>query len=304
MRSNLFSFIFAPVASSFFFIPYLIFSLSITIPFYASSNSIQNMNRLLFLGTGHAMPINSSCSSVLVESESTNMLLDCGGGFDILKQFNCAKKDPTTIQNIFITHSDSDHILGIVPLVRAFHRWAAPQKRRIFCSAEVKNVIDRVFTFVASKNWNAVAPYLEFVILKDGEKYVIGDFAVQYFDLQSKKTPQFSCVITFSNGNKLAFLGDEPLHDPCRTYVQGADFLIHNAFCLESEKETYKPREKNHSTVKEAAETASSLNAKTLILLHMEDTTLETRKKKYAQEAQKFFPGAIIVPDDLDTFEF
>ncbi len=262
------------------------------------------MNRLLFLGTGNGMPIHSSCSSVLVESQSTNLLLDCGGGHDILKQFKTANKDPTMIQNIFISHYDSDHILGFIPLVRAFHRWAAPQKRKIFCSANVKNAIDSMFSFIASNHWKAVAPYFEFVILKNGEKYEIGDFAAQYFDLQSKKTSQFGCVITFSNGNKLAFLGDEPLHDACKTYVQGAEVLIHNAFCLESEKETYKPREKNHSTVTEAAETATSLNVKTLILLHMEDTTLETRKKKYAQEAQKFFSGKIFVPNDLDTFEF
>lgn len=85
------------------------------------------MPRLLFLGTGHGMPIASSCSSILVEDEKNNFLLDAGGGHDILVNFNKAQYEPTKIKNIFITHYDSDHILGIVPLVRAFHRWAEPQ---------------------------------------------------------------------------------------------------------------------------------------------------------------------------------
>ncbi len=98
--------------------------------------------RMLFLGTGNGMPTTSSCSCVLIEDDTHNFLFDAGGGHDILVQFAKAKVDPTIIKNIFISHYDSDHILGIVPLARAFRRWAKPQPRTIFCSEEVQKTIE------------------------------------------------------------------------------------------------------------------------------------------------------------------
>lgn len=69
------------------------------------------MRQLLFLGTGHGMPIASSCSSILMEDDKNNLLLDAGGGHDLLVNFNKVNYKPATIKNIFITHYDSDHIL-------------------------------------------------------------------------------------------------------------------------------------------------------------------------------------------------
>lgn len=265
------------------------------------------MRRLLFLGTAHGMPIASSCACVLIEDESTNLLLDAGGGHDVIGQFKAAGKSPTEVRNIFISHYDSDHILGFVPLVRAFHRWRTPSKGkgaiRVFCSAEVKSAIDSLFTHVAKRHLDGASPHIEFIIVKDGARHEMDGWMLDFFDLKSKKTPQFGCAVTFPDGKKLAFLGDEP-SAAADQHAKGADVLIHDAFCLDTEQETFKPHEKNHSTVREAAQAAARLDAKTLVLLHMEDTTLATRKERYGAEAARHFHGGLVVPVDLDTFEF
>ncbi len=62
------------------------------------------MRQILFLGTGNGMPTASTCSSMLIEDENNNILLDAAGGHDILVRFNEMKEDPTKIKNIFITH--------------------------------------------------------------------------------------------------------------------------------------------------------------------------------------------------------
>ncbi len=262
------------------------------------------MRRLLFLGTGHGMPIASSCSSILVEDDNNNLLLDAGGGHDILVNFNKANYAPTKIKNIFITHYDSDHILGIVPLMRVFHRWAKPQKRNIFCSPEVKNAIDSLFRYVAKKHYGPVKGHLNFVILKDKAVHNINGWEITFFNVKSDKSPQMGCGIKFPDGKKLAFLGDEPLREHYIDIVKNCDVLIHNAFCLDYQQDTFKPHEKNHSTVKEAAINATKIKAKKLVLFHMEDKTLKTRGKKYLREAKENFAGNIFVPIDLDTHTF
>ena len=262
------------------------------------------MRKLLFLGTGHGMPIASSCSSILVEDDKNNLLLDVGGGHDILVNFNKANCEPTKIKNIFITHYDSDHILGIVPLVRAFHRWAEPQKRNIFCSQEVKNAIDSLFQYVAKKHYIPVKEHLNFIILKNKETHKTNSWEINFFDVKSDKSPQMGCLIKFPDGKKLAFLGDEPLRNHYIDIVKDCDILIHNAFCLDPQQDIFKPHEKNHNTVKEAAINATKINAKNLVLYHMEDKTIKTRKKEYLKEAKENFRGNVFVPIDLDTYKF
>ena len=49
-----------------------------------------------------------------------------------------------------------------------------------------------------------------------------------------------------------------------------------------------------------AARLAERLGVRNLILYHTEDRTLETRRKRYSDEAKTIFSGQVWVPDDLD----
>ena len=48
------------------------------------------------------------------------------------------------------------------------------------------------------------------------------------------------------------------------------------------------------------ARLAERLGVRNLILYHTEDRTLETRRKRYSDEAKTIFSGQVWVPDDLD----
>ena len=77
---------------------------------------------------------------------------------------------------------------------------------------------------------------------------------------------------------------------------------MHEAFCLYSEADKFKPYEKHHSTVREACELAEELEASNLILYHTEDTRLGERKKLYSEEGRKYYCGNLYVPDDQEVF--
>ena len=105
------------------------------------------------------------------------------------------------------------------------------------------------------------------------------------------------------DGKKLTCVGDEPYREEERLYVEESDWLLHEAFCLYSEAERFKPYEKHHSTVKEACELAENFGIPNLLLYHTEETHGKERKKLYVEEGRQYYRGNLYVPDDLELFD-
>ena len=125
--------------------------------------------------------------------------------------------------------------------------------------------------------------------LIDAEGQTLGRLAVSVANiLRGKNKPQYTPNVD---------TGDFVI------IIEGADWLLAEAFCRYEDREVFKPYEKNHSTVKEASELAEELKAKNLVLYHTEDKHIDTRKQDYSAEAAKYYHGKIFVPDDLDVLE-
>ena len=54
---------------------------------------------------------------------------------------------------------------------------------------------------------------------------------------------QMGFTLGLAGGGKLCCLGDEPYNPACAAYVQGADWLLCEAFCLYEDRERFKPYE-------------------------------------------------------------
>lgn len=117
----------------------------------------------------------------------------------------------------------------------------------------------------------------------------IKGWEITFFDVKSDKSPQMGCCIKFPDSKKLAFLGDEPLREHYIDIVKNCDVLIHNAFCLDSQQDIFKPHEKNHSTVKEATINATKIKAKNLFSI-WEIKHLKRGKKNTLRKRKRIFP--------------
>lgn len=62
---------------------------------------------------------------------------------------------------------------------------------------------------------------------------------VTFFDIGSTKAKQFGFTMRLKNGKKFTCLGDEPYNPVNYEYVKGSDWLLHEAFCLLAEAETF-----------------------------------------------------------------
>ena len=72
-----------------------------------------------FLGTGCAMVLKRYNTCFLLEQGENRLLVDAGGGNEILVRLDKLHVPITSIGGMFVTHSHSDHILGTPWVIRA-----------------------------------------------------------------------------------------------------------------------------------------------------------------------------------------
>lgn len=261
---------------------------------------------LIMLGTGYAGALHcyNTCFA-LRHGADRYFLVDAGGGNGILRQLEKADIALASVREVFVTHAHTDHILGVVWVIRMW----AQQLNRGLCSGPfvvyghdlVIEVLDWVCRHTLPKKIVArLGTDIRFCELRDGDSFSAAGMEGRCFDIASTKAKQFGFVLRLPDGQKLACLGDEPYNERNRPLVEGADWLLCEAFCLYADRDRFKPYEKNHSTALDAGRLAAELGVHRLLLYHTEDTTLATRRARYTAEAAQYFSAPIFVPDDLE----
>lgn len=76
------------------------------------------MEKLIMLGTGNAGVKKCYNTCFALKNKNEYLLVDAGGGNGILKQLDLAKIDLKKIKYMIVTHSHSDHVLGVVWIFR------------------------------------------------------------------------------------------------------------------------------------------------------------------------------------------
>ena len=172
----------------------------------------------------------------------------------------------------------------------------------IYCHASVREGLTMIGELMLQKKMlKHIGSRVFYHDIEDGTKANLCGYDVTFFDIGSTKLLQYGFTTTLQNGEKLTCLGDEPYNPACSAYVAGSDWLLCEAFCLLAHADVFKPYEKNHSTVADAAKLAAELNVKHLVLWHTEDKHYSERKALYTAEARESYAGDLYVPDDLDV---
>ena len=239
--------------------------------------------KLTILGTGNAAVTECYNTCFLLTEGADHLLVDAGGGNGIFRQLKAAGVRWQDIRSIFVTHKHLDHITGILWLIRILRTLTG----LLLSEKEIR--------FLGSR--------LRLVTVENGESLPLLGQTVTFFDIGSTKAAQFGFSITLPGGGKLTCCGDEPFNEAERPFAGGSRWLLHEAFCLASEADVFKPYQKHHSTVADACRLAQELGAENLILYHTEDKNLARRKALYTAEGAPLFSGNLFVPEDLETFE-
>ncbi len=236
------------------------------------------------------------------------LLVDAGGGNGILTQLEKARVALTDIHDMFVTHAHTDHILGAVWIVRmVIHRMKSGKYDgafKVYSHEKALKVLDGICRMtLPEKDLRFLGTSVLFHEVRNEDSFCVGDMELKCFDILSTKEKQFGFRMRLPDNKILVCLGDEPYNEENRPYVENADWLLCEAFCLYKDREIFRPYEKHHSTALEAGILAKKLNVKNLLLYHTEDENLKARKKAYAEEALQNFSGKVLVPDDLEVID-
>lgn len=267
--------------------------------------------QITMLGTGNATVSQIYNTCFVLQTPSTLMLVDAGGGNGILAQLKKIHVQISDIHHLFVTHAHTDHVLGGIWVIRMVAQCKGYEGLlHVYGNDKVIKVIKTIIDMILAKKQLAkVAERVVFHQLEDGDCFEVGDMKLECFDIQSTKEKQFGFRAEFPSSDEsdkplvLACLGDEPYNEQNRCYIVGADWMMCEAFCLYADRDTFKPYEKCHSTALDAGKLAEELGVKNLILYHTEEKTLANRKENYTREAAENFKGRIFVPDDLEVIE-
>ena len=271
----------------------------------------EKMNQITMLGTGNATVSQIYNTCFVLQTSSTLMLVDAGGGNGILSQLRKVNVLISDIHHLFVTHAHTDHVLGVIWVIRMVAQCKGYEGLlHVYGNDKVMKVIKTIIDMILAKKQLAkVAERVVFHQLEDGDCFEVGDMKLECFDIQSTKEKQFGFRAELPSSDEsgkplvLACLGDEPYNEQNRRYIVGADWMMCEAFCLYADRDTFKPYEKCHSTALDAGKLAEELGVKNLILYHTEEKTLANRKENYTREAAENFKGRIFVPDDLEVIE-
>ena len=262
--------------------------------------------KLIVLGTGNAAVTKCYNTCFVISNENSFFLVDAGGGNGVLSQLEKAQIPLASIHDMFITHAHTDHILGAVWILRMVTQQTQKGKYQgvlqVYGHEKVVRVLRQICELtLPGKILKAMEQTVSFHVLEPADRFTVAGMQAQCFDIASTKEKQFGFRLCLPNGRILACLGDEPFNESVREYVDGADWLMSEAFCLYAQKDVFKPYEKHHSTALDAGRLAQSLHTRNLVLYHTEDSALEQRKDSYMQEARTNFDGNVFVPDDLEV---
>lgn len=265
------------------------------------------MEELIILGTGNANVTKCYNTCFAMRTGEEYFLVDAGGGNGILRQLELAEIPLEQIHHIFLSHEHTDHLLGMIWMIRIIAQRIKQGKYEgnlhLYMHSDlIEPLMTIVRLTVQGKFVKLIGDSIWMHPLEDGDRLRILDHDLTFFDIRSQKAKQYGFAMKLPDDRKFCFAGDEPYRDCEYEYAVGADWMLHEAFCLYSEMDKFKPHEKFHTTVKEACETAQQLGVKNLLLYHTEDKNYDRRKELYLAEGAPYFSGNLYVPYDLERF--
>lgn len=248
--------------------------------------------RITFIGVGEAFDETVPNTSVLVESDTTSLLLDCG--FTAAHAFWRTARAPLDLDGIYFTHFHGDHYFGIPALLLRFVDEGRTKPLTILgqpgVERQIRQLVDMAYPNVLSK-----AKFdISFRICMGCQEATVGNMTLS-FAMGDHPLPS-QAVRVDSQGKSMFFSGDGRPTDDTLTVATGCDLVIHESFSLE-------PETPGHGTVDSSLRFALEAGAEHLALVHLQrgirQNHFEEIQSRMSQEGRLH----IFIPNPGDSLE-
>ena len=282
------------------------------------------MNKLIFLGTGDAIPDKvRNHSAIYISISGENLLFDCGEGTQ--KQMRIAKINPCKITRIFLTHWHGDHVLGLPGLLSTLALSGYNKELKIYGPPEIKNnffdmlkvfpfkrdykisfeevssgqILETKEFYIESEKMQHSVPCVAYSLILKGHLRIKKEMlnilgsgphiaklkGGESIEFKGKQYSPKKCLYK-EDDFKISIIFDTKLNKKIEPFVKNSNLFICEASYLEELK---KEAEKHfHMTSKQVAKIAKNAKVEKLFLVHI-SSRYSKNKKKILEEAKEIF---------------
>ena len=237
------------------------------------------MATLTFLGTsGSVVTKERMCSGILFEDK----LIDVG--FGVLTNLLRSGTKLNAINDVFISHTHSDHIGDFTGLLWAMAMENRTKRVRVVSSSRTASTMEKILE-LQSTPWSFVKFEIAFLRPED----------VGVRQLTTIHDPENLAYRFETDRGGFVYVGDTARFEKIGEFAKGCDLIVHDATFLEGQESLAALT--HHSTARDAGDTAELAGARRLALTHISPTNTHA-DKKYLAEASTSFHGEVILAKD------
>ncbi|MGA0863156.1 MAG: MBL fold metallo-hydrolase [Ilumatobacteraceae bacterium] len=278
--------------------------------------------KITLLGTGSPLP-SATCAgpSTLVQAGAQNILVDAGRA--VVLRLAGAMCPPPAVTAVLLTHLHSDHICDLNDVVTT--RWVASPAASpldIYGPPGTRQMVDGMLTMLSADvgyrldhhdDLRAVgAPAVTVHEVSAGDSFTIGEVTVHVHPTDHRPVAPTVGFRIEHDGKVAALAGDTIPCDGLDALCAGADVyvqtvvredLVRTFAGLIPTGQRFLDILDYHSTVQQAAQTATRAKVNTLLLTHFVPPLQPGQEDEWRAMAAEHFDGDIVVGPDLTSVE-
>ncbi len=251
------------------------------------------MARVIILGSAAAVrDAEHDNTHFILEGDNAPILVDCGS--NPLGKISKFDIDDVNLRDVILTHFHPDHVSGFPNML--MHMWLLGRQAplRVYGLSHCINRVEDMMLAFAWDTWPDFFPVTFHRVLERNGAPVLDndDFHITAYPTKHFIPTIGLRILNKRNGRVLAYTCDTEPIPALLDLGRNADMLIH-----EAAGEGF-----GHSSARQAGETATECDAKSLYLIHYQ--VWNTNPAPLVDEARATFAGPIHLAYDYDEYEF
>ena len=268
---------------------------------------------ITLLGTGGPIPSPDRAGpSTLVTAGPTRLLIDAGRG--VCMRLVAAGVFPLMLDAVLVTHLHSDHLSDLNDVITT--RWVmapVPMPITLYGPPGLRETVDGLLAMLAPDIRYRIAhhedltegPRVEVVEVSPGDTFTVGETSIRVGATDHRPVEPTVAFRVDHDGHSVVLGGDGVPCSGLDELCVGADAYVQTVLREDLVALIPMPRMQDvldyHSTVTQAAETATRAGVRHLVLTHYIPGLPPGAEEEWRAIAAAAFTGDVILGDDLTT---